>query len=188
MPREIRTQLDGTGDLHLLNCELLIAIPEWEVALPGGSTASHTDVLAVCRNNLGLSVIGVEAKVIEDFGPLVGEKRKGSSSGQRERLAFLHKELDVDHFDDGIRYQLLHRTASALITARQFHARAAVMLIHAFDCPADRKADFLAFVRAMNGKVVTPDVFRVARHGDPCLFLVWCDGDCSYRQTDLRQP
>jgi hypothetical protein len=187
LPPEIRMLLNETKQPGLLDCEMLIAFPEWEVALPGGNTSSHTDVLAVCRNSHGLCVIGVEAKVLEDFGPLVGEKRKQSSAGQRERLGFLHRELGVDHFEDGIRYQLLHRTASALISARQFHASSAVMLIHAFDCPADRKADFLAFSQAMNGRMVSPDVFRVERNGNPSLFLAWCNGDCSYRQADLRQ-
>ena len=125
LPAEIRRQLDASGDPRLTNLELLAAIPEWEVELPGGTTTSHTDVLAICRNATGLCVIGVEAKVLEDFGPLVGEKRKGASAGQLERLDYLHAQLGVERFDDAIRYQLLHRTVSALLTAEKFHAEVA---------------------------------------------------------------
>jgi hypothetical protein len=37
-------------------------------SLPGGQTNSYTDVLALARNDRGLCVLAVEAKVDEDFG------------------------------------------------------------------------------------------------------------------------
>ena len=40
-------------------------------------------------------------------------------------------QLDVNKIDH-IRYQLLHRTASAVIEAKKFNAENALMLIHAF--------------------------------------------------------
>ena len=97
--------------------------------------------------NWGYGVLAVEAKVLEDFGPLVGEKRISASENQQIRLDFLHRLLKVENFDDAIRYQLLHRTASALLTAIDFHAATAVMLVHAFDTPAERKTDFTAFCK-----------------------------------------
>src|SRR5688572_26293936 len=60
LPAEISAQLASSNDPHLANLQLLIAMPEWEVALPGGATTSHTDVLAICRNDVGLCVMGVE--------------------------------------------------------------------------------------------------------------------------------
>lgn len=186
LPPEITRQLNATGEPHLVGCELLVAIPEWEVALPGGTTTSHTEVMAICRNDAGLCVIGVEAKVLEDFGPLLGEKRASASTGQKERLAYLHQLLGVARFEDQIRYQLLHRTASALLTASQFHANVAVMLVHAFDCPPDRRSDFAAFAEAMRGHSIAPGVFRVTRDNGPQLYLAWCNGECSHRRADLR--
>jgi len=85
--------LQQTGDKAVR--DLVVALTEWEVALPGGETASHTDVMAICRNDAGVCVIGVEAKVGEDFGPLLGEKRATASSGQNQRLDYLHELLDV---------------------------------------------------------------------------------------------
>lgn len=80
-PPEVSSALDGAGDARLADLELLLAIPEWKVALKGGVRASQTDVLALGRNDYGLVVVAVEAKVDEPFGPAVGEKRRSESTG-----------------------------------------------------------------------------------------------------------
>jgi hypothetical protein len=134
---------------------LLAAFPEWEVSLEGGETASHTDVLALTSvTNKGLCVLAVEAKVNEDFGPLLKDKRAEASAGQGQRLDYLHSLLGVSHFDDLIRYQLLHRTASALLTAREFHAQAAVMLVHSFGDKPNLRADFDSLLQRARRKAV----------------------------------
>lgn len=185
LPPEIATLLDATEQPELMRQRLLVAIPEWQVSLPGGTTTSCTDVLALCHNDTGICVLGVEAKVLEDFGPLLAEKRSQPSAGQSERLAYLQNLLGVKHFEDSIRYQLLHRTASALLTARDFHAASAVMLVHAFDTPVSQRSDFLAFVKAMNGTEVAPLVYRVKSFEHPSLYLAWCNGDPQFRQRQL---
>ncbi len=185
LPPEISRLLESSGDPLLLGQCLLVALPEWQVPLPGGVTTSNTDVLAVCRNDLGLCILGVEAKVLEDFGPLVGKKRAEGTSGQAERLAYLHSLLGVERFDDSIRYQLLHRTASALLTAREFHATAAVMLVHAFDTPAAQRLDFEAFRAALNAREISPLIYQVASFEAPALYLAWCDGDPKFREVLL---
>ncbi len=140
---------------------------------------------AACRNDLGLCVIGVEAKVLEPFGPLVAEKRAKASSGQSERLTYLQSLLRVERFDDAIRYQLVHRTASALLTAREFHAVAAVMLVHAFDTPDAQRIDFEAFKLALNAREVSHLLYKVATFEKPALYLAWCDGDSKFRKVLL---
>lgn len=185
LPSDIAALLDATGEPVLQSLRLLSAFPEWQVELPGGTTTSNTDVLAICRNAAGLCILGVEAKVLEDFGPLLSEKRRESSSGQAERLNFLHGLLKVRHFDDGIRYQLLHRTASALLTAQDFHAAAAVMLVHAFDTPADKRTDFENFATALGAQEIAPMVFKVPDFASPSLYLAWCTGDASFRTSIL---
>lgn len=185
LPPEISTLLDSTQEPLLKGQRLLVAIPEWQVPLPGGTTNSCTDVLAICRNDLGLCVLGVEAKVHENFGPLVSEKRAGASAGQQERLRYLHELLGVVQFHDDIRYQLLHRTASALLTAREFHAAAAVMMVHAFDTPEPRQRDFEAFREALDGQRVAPLVYKVPGFAAPALYLAWCDGDVKFLDKTL---
>ena len=185
LPHEISRLLESAHDPLLLGQKLLAALPEWQVTLKGGNTTSNTDILAICRNELGLCIIGVEAKVHEDFGPSVSSKRAESSSGQSERLTFLHSLLHVERFDDAIRYQLLHRTASALLTAKEFHAATAVMLVHAFDTPEVRRGDFESFRTAMGAREVAPLVYKVDSFNDPTLYLAWCDGDAEFRKVSL---
>ena len=100
LPREISKLLTSSNEASLANLSLLAALPEWQVALKGGETTSNTDVLALCRNEAGLCVVAVEAKVLEDFGPLLREKRASPSEGQKARLQSLHEILHVEEFDD----------------------------------------------------------------------------------------
>lgn len=142
--------------------------------------------MAICTNENGLAAVAVEAKVLEPFGPLVGEKREGASSNQALGLEYLHHKLKVEHFDNAIRYQLLHRTASAILTAEDFHAKVAVMLVHAFATPADRQSDFIAFCHAMGATEIHPNVFKVPVFSAPMLYLVWCNGNEKYREVKLE--
>ena len=185
LPEEISRLLSSASETVLQELKLLAAIPEWEVKLPGGETTSNTDVMAICRNESGLCIVAVEAKVHEDFGPLVGEKRSSASPNQLSRLRYLHEVLNVEMFDDAIRYQLLHRTASAILTALDFHAPVAVMLVHAFDTPSERKSDFTAFCNVMGAIELATNVFKVPGIANPQLYLAWCDGNLKYREVQL---
>ena len=186
LPPEISDLLASSAEPCLQWLQLLAAMPEWEVALPGGDTTSNTDVMAFCTNSEGLAVVAVEAKVLEAFGPYVGEKRDGASENQRLRLSYLHQLLKVEAFPDTIRYQLLHRTASAILTAQAFHAKTAVMLVHAFATPMDRRSDFEAFCKVMSANEIAPRVYKVASITSPQLFLAWCDGNEKYREVVLE--
>jgi hypothetical protein len=185
LPPEIAAAFVASGDPDLIDVKLLVALPEWTVPLIGGDTASQTDVLALAANDRGLCVVAVEAKVDEDFGPLLGQKRKDASPGQIERLGQLHGLLGVQPLPDTVRYQLLHRTASAILTAREFHAHAAMMLVHSFGRRQNLRDDFDAFGRAIDARELSKGVMVVATSDAPRLFLVWCDGDTRFLQVEL---
>ena len=184
-PVEIAALLNASLDKDLVGLRLLAAIPEWEVPLEGGETASHTDVLALASNAQGLCVIGVEVKVDEDFGPLLKVKRAELSAGQHDRLEYLHSLLGITKFDDSIRYQLVHRTASALLTAREFHAHAAVMLVQSFGDRPSLRADFDAFCSALSTDDLPGGIRVVRSFKGPRLFLGWCIGDPQFLQVEL---
>ncbi len=184
-PPEITALLDSCLDEDLVGLKLLAAIPEWDVPLEGGETASHTDVLALARNGRGLCIVAVEAKVDEDFGPLLKEKRVETSSGQRDRLRYLHKLLEIPPLDDAIHYQLLHRTASAVLTAREFHARVAVMLVQSFGQRASLREDFEAFCRSLGAQDMPGGIKVVRSLSEPRLFLGWCEGDHRFLEVEL---
>lgn len=184
-PPEVAAMLAGAGDADLIDLKLLAAIPEWTVPLTGGDTASQTDVLALARNDRGLVVVAVEAKVDEDFGPTLQQKRSKASPGQSARLAELHRLLGVASLPDAIRYQLVHRTASAILTAREFHAHAAVMLVHSFGKRPSLREDFDAFNRALDARDLSPDVKVIPSFHAPRLFLGWCRGDPQFLDVEL---
>jgi hypothetical protein len=185
LPKEIATTLQSSNERALQDLRLLAAFLEWEVSLEGGETASHTDVLALARSNLGLCVIAVEAKVNESFGSLLRQKRFKASVGQLRRLEYLQSVLDTPHFDDLIRYQLIHRTASALLTAREFQAQAAVMLVYCFGDKTNLKSDFDAFCNALSAQSLSAGVCVAPRFSAPRLYMAWCDGNRKYLDVEL---
>ena len=131
---------------------MLLALPEHRVPLPGGGHPSQTDLM-VYAHNLGgaLVVLAIEGKVAEPFGPLVGEWRADASGGKEARLHALRRTLGLDDGPelDVLRYQLLHRAASALIEAGRFSAQHAVLLVHSFDPHVPELADLGALARAV---------------------------------------
>lgn len=180
-PPEVSAALEAGPD-ELRGLDLLLAVPEWDVPLPGGSTSSHTDVLAVATNSHGLVVMAVEAKVDEPLGPTLGEKRADASAGQEERLLYLHAALGRQQpLPDTIRYQLLHRSASAVITARRFHAHSAVMLVQSFSPESRWFEDFAAFVAVLGASGGRGEVTVVPGIKRPRLYLGWCAGEQRHR-------
>jgi hypothetical protein len=127
--------------------EFLLAFPEYQVPLPGGGYPSQNDLFVLAKGGDGqLAAIMVEGKVEEPFGPTVGEWQAAASAGKQKRLAFIKTLLGPDDLPPIIRYQLLHRTASAMIEARRFNARSAVLLVHSFSPDAAWFGDFQAFL------------------------------------------
>jgi hypothetical protein len=185
LPPEISALLDSSGSEELGSLKLLAAIPEWETVLESGVTTSKTDVLALCRNGLGLCVVAVEAKVNEDFGPLIKEKRDEASSGQSVRLEYLQSLFGLTSLPDSIRYQLLHRTASAVLTGRLFHARTAVMLVQSFGNKTNLRADFDNFRECLHAQRLRENIYSITAKESPKLFLAWCQGDPKFLEVEL---
>ena len=115
--------------------------------------------------------ITVEGKVDEGFGRSTAKWREDASLGKRERLARLCKRLRraparVDH----ISYQLLHRTAAALIEAERFNSNTAVTLIHSFSGDLVGFKDYQAFI-SLFGKWSKPNtVTNVGRRNGVQLY------------------
>lgn len=186
LPPEITEVLESSEDPALAELELLAAIPEWQVELPGGKTASQTDVLAIARNSLGLVVLCVEAKVDEPFGPTLEEKKAGATEEQLGRIAYLERELGRQvRFEDHIRYQLLHRAVSAILTARAFHAPVAVMLVHSFSPISRWRDDFERFCEALGCNHKSPYLREAPGIEGSRLLLGWCTGNEKFLTVEL---
>ena len=132
-PAEIRQALDDPAVGPLNGAVPLLIIPELKVPLPGGSTQSQNDAFVLAGTSSGLVSITVEGKVEEPFGQLVSEWGPNSTPGRRRRLEYIADILALQEAKlDDVYYQLLHRTASAVIEAKRFHAGSALMLAHSF--------------------------------------------------------
>jgi HD domain len=82
-------------------------------------------------------------------------------------------EIDDDDRLSPIRYQLLHRTASAVIEARRFGARHAVMLVHSFSDGEDWFGDFAAFAGLYGATVTRASTTPVRELRNVTLHLGW---------------
>lgn len=168
--REILETAEEFAGIQLVDCFL-----ERMTDLDDGrATASQTDLLAIGATNEDLVIIGVEAKVTESFGPYVGDWRDGST-GKEQRLAKLCDRLGFDmNSVNELRYQLFHRTVSAILEARRYRARHAIMLIQSF-CPQHTgHQDFLAFTRKLGlGDVSVGELSEPIQCNDVNLRLGW---------------
>lgn len=161
--------------------ELLLALPEHQVPLPGGSRPSQNDIWALASTEGKLVSIAVEGKVSEPFGPTVQEWRAESSPGKTERLAFLCSHLCLQlPVSDTLRYQLFHRAASAIIEARRFGAAHALMLVHSFSESSEWFQDYAAFVAQFGGTASENAVVSVGTCFGILLHFAWVRGDAQY--------
>ncbi|AYD03050.1 hypothetical protein [Neorhizobium sp. NCHU2750] len=161
--------------------ELLIAIPEHKVALPGGGRESQNDVFALIRHGDLTCASMIEGKVNEPFGPTIGDWMKEASQGKLNRMTYLCDLLGLPVRPEAtIRYQLLHRTASAIIEAKRFKTDEAAMFVHSFSPDRMWFQDFAAFVHLL-GCSVMPDQPAEVRLPDGMLLrLGWASGDMSF--------
>ncbi len=117
----------------------------------------------------------------EPFGPTIEEWFAEGSPGKDVRLSYLRGLLGLPNdLSNTVRYQLLHRTASALIEAERFCAKHAVMLVHSFSQAQEWFEDYAAFAKLL-GVDVEPD--KVASAGERYgrqLHLCWVCGDGQY--------
>ncbi len=178
-PEEVKKVLRQAAPFQEI--ELLIAIPEHQVALPGGSSPSQNDLWVLARCPEEIVSIAVEGKVAETFGPTIKEWDYRSSTGREERLGFLCSLLNIPFPPPGnIRYQLLHRTASALIEAKRYFAKYAVMLVHSFSQSDQWLDDYERFVSLFGAKGGPNQLSAVDAESGACLFLGWVRGEKKY--------
>jgi hypothetical protein len=167
--------------------ELLLAIPEHKVPLPGGSTASQNDVWALLSCAQGLISMAVEGKVEESFDVSVREWKRDASRGRKNRLEYLTSLLGLDDRDlDPVRYQFLHRTASAIIEAQRFGARHAVMLVHSFSEQQTGFEDYAAFAELLRLKAEPGRLHTVATREEPRCHIGWVQGVLRQNSQPIR--
>ncbi len=182
MPPEMISVLGQVSSLK--NLKTIFAIPEHKVPLPGGSRASQNDVWVLGESSAGLISIAVEGKVSEPFGPTVGEWFKNKTTGKEKRLQFLCNELGFDFPPPPkVRYQLLHRTVSAILEAKRFRTNEAVMVVHTFSTTNEWLEDFQYFLSLFGLKAGVNQAVSVKLENEINLSLAWVHGSESYLKS-----
>lgn len=177
LPPEIAQLFSSLGQ-----AELLLALPEHKTALPGGRRGSQSDVFALVRAGADVIACTIEGKVDEPFGPTLGEWMAGASEGKRERIGFIKAVLGLpDELPASVRYQLLHRSASAAVEAERFGASAAGMIVHSFSPRARWFEDYQAFTHLMGSPVQANQLGRSKLPNGKTLHLGWATGDQRFR-------
>ncbi len=172
-PPEVEAALET--DERLKGFRPVYGFPEYKTPLPGGRRASQTDLMVLATYGDRHMTVGVEGKVDEGFDVEVTEWLRGASPGKLQRLAFLRERLGLDGTDIGrVRYQLLHRTASARIEAERNGSEVAVMLVHSWGEQAGGFDDFRRFGTLLG---VTVGIGSVGYSESARVWLGWVEGD-----------
>lgn len=172
-PPEIETALNAHPVFE--SARLLMAVPEHRVKLDDDRRPSQNDLWAMLLLRQGYASVAVEAKAGEDFDKTITEWMSKESEGKTERLQFLTQTLGLPEVPPGnIRYQLVHRTASAVLEALRWKAPVALMLVQCFKESPTSWSDYRAFAALfgikVEGRGVISGPIRIA---DVDLFLGW---------------
>ena len=182
-PAEVLRTLDNSNCSGLHNLQFLLGFPEYKVDLPGGKRPrpSQNDVFVLARGQTGLVTIAIEGKVSESFDKSVGKWFSKPTPGKIERLTYLCGLLQLQREQvDHIRYQLLHRSASALIEAERFGAGDAIMLVHSFSQSFEHFDDYSNFA-ALYGIEAKPNhIGHATKINDLDFYLGWVVGSPEY--------
>ena len=190
VPPEVSSALADFAGLTLVR-----ALVEHPVSVGGVGGRSKTDIMAIARSGSGTVVMAVEGKGDSDnFGLPCGKwlragKFPRSHENRCRRLtccANLLPQLVSARALDEVPIQLVHRTASAVLTARRESASDAVLVVHAFlQQREDDDAHYAGFERFVQAFGVQPERnLRVAlgSAGGVLVHAAWVDGDPKYLQ------
>jgi len=177
-PSEFQKLFAESENQVLYNLELLLAIPEYQVGLPGRGHSSQNDLFVLARaKDEQLVTITVEGKAAEPFGETVGTWLQNTSTDKKLRLKFLCEILGLSGEPPShIRYQLLHRTASAIIEAKRFSAKYAMMIVHSFSPEHKGLTDFQDFLSLLGVTGQTNKLVELPNSKGVRVFTGWVVG------------
>ena len=182
IPLEIISVLAQVPSLK--GMKTIFAIPEHKVLLPGGVRASQNDVWVLGETSSGLVSIAVEGKVSEPFGPAVGEWFENKTAGKETRLKFLCSELGFKYPPSlNVRYQLMHRTVSAILEAKRFRTKEAAMVVHSFSKTNKWLKDYQYFLSLFGLEAGINQAVTVKLSSEINLSFAWVHGSEKYLES-----
>lgn len=156
------------------NPVLLIGVVEHRVKLDTAKTPSQNDLWCVLATDTGHVSVSVEGKAGEDFDKRLSDWLKSEGDGKARRLAFLCDVLGVETKPDlGLRYQLFHRAASAVLEAKRWRISKAPMLVQSFGESKTALNDYSDFAKFLGLGVARDRVSGPVRTSGVDLYLAW---------------
>ena len=155
---------------------LLLGIPEHQVQFDGGGHASQNDLWALLRAPVRLVSLAVEGKAGEGFDRTVADWLANAkpASGKPARLQQLRQLLGLtEEIPGSIRYQLLHRTGSAIREAVRFGASTALLLVQSFASDPQSVRAFEAFCDLLGCSGRPPALIEGPQLKGVRLYLGW---------------
>lgn len=166
---ELKHLLDTDPSGELANFDPQVAIAEAQTpfdAFPGGRR--NHDLLVEGIADGGRTIVGIESKADETFGPTLTEyravaerrRKRGERTNAPARLeglrrAFFGRDSDWSHLAP-LRYQLFSAIAGTIAAARERSATQAVFLVHEFSTHAtdpvlqrENAADLARFIQVL---------------------------------------
>jgi hypothetical protein len=174
LPPTVVAVLDTVPEFE--GSQLLLGVPEHQVALDGGGHASQTDLWALLRSPGVLTSVAVEGQAGEGFDKPVTEWLRGAptGSGKPDRLKQLCRVLGITEAQaHACRYQLLHRTAAAILEAQRFGIDQALLLVQSFVPDPESLADFRCFAEQLGASGSENAVVPAGVHEGVKLWLAW---------------
>lgn len=174
IPGDVQEALQSADRFR--DAELIAAIPEHRVELDDPKRPSQNDLWLILWTPAGYASVTIEAKAGEEFDKPIETWLQQESDGKKRRLRFLAEALGIETVPPGhIRYQLVHRAASAVLEARRCHFPLALMLVQSFGESPTSWKDYCAFlelfrVEGKRGAIAGPSLL-----GDLELHFGWVD-------------
>jgi hypothetical protein len=183
-PEEVTRVFTSSSEVALQAVAPLFILPEYKVALKGRGADSQNDIFVLGKAQDGALVsIMIEGKVEESFGDSLGKWKsanKGYTDNKRERLDDLQQHLGLVSIPDNIYYQLVHRTASSMMEAKQFNAQYAVMLVHSFSPNASWFDEYARFLQLFDVVAEKDTLQRLSVVDGIKLHTAWVTGDTRF--------
>lgn len=183
-PEEVSLVFASSSIFAFQSIEPLFILPEYKVSLKGRGPDSQNDIFVLGKAQDGeLVSIMVEGKVEESFGASLGKWKsanKGFTDNKRKRLDDLQEYLGLASIPDDIYYQLLHRTASAVIEAKRFNAQYAVMLVHSFSPSGSWFDEYARFLNLFDVEAEKNVLHHLNVVDGVDLYTGWVTGDARF--------
>jgi hypothetical protein len=175
LPLEIENCLQQAG---YADPDLLTGMVEHKVPL-GPRTPSQCDVWALIKTSKGRVSMSVEAKVNEGFGnETLGVWLQKTSPagipGRQTRWNYIQSHLPPGNSFQTVKYQILHRCATAVIEARRWDVPHAAFIVQAFQAPHHSYQDFSTFCQAINLAPARNTLLKT-QVGNVTLGIGWLD-------------